>query len=148
MKLPIPVLTKTIQQAVSGERAWQTVVDICQYHRIQASPGYRAAAHYVCDRLKEAGVKAQIHSYAADCQSVFWTGSLSCEWHVHSARLDLLVTGEAPQRLADFQACPISLIQRSAPFDGVAEVVVLERGERPEDYAGRDVAGKVPILDY
>jgi len=146
VQLSIKELMDRFQGSVSGQRAWQTVVDLTRYHRIQASPGYRAAAQYMLERLQAAGVDARIHSYAADGKTVFWTSSLSEEWMAEEATLDLLLPGEPPERLADFRACPI-LIQRSASFEGEAEVVAVEKGERPEAYEGLDVAGKVVLTD-
>jgi len=143
VQLSIKELMDRFQGSVSGQRAWQTVVDLTRYHRIQASPGYRAAAQYMLERLQAAGVDA----YAADGKTVFWTSSLSEEWMAEEATLDLLLPGEPPERLADFRACPISLIQRSASFEGEAEVVAVEKGERPEAYEGLDVAGKVVLTD-
>ena len=32
-----------IWQTYSGDAAWQTVADLSRFHRIQASPGFRAA---------------------------------------------------------------------------------------------------------
>jgi len=45
----------------------------------------------------------------------------------------------------DFQACPVSVIQRSASFEGEVGVVLLEDGETDEDYQGLDVAGQVVL---
>jgi hypothetical protein len=47
------------------------------------------------------------------------------------------------RKLADFRDCPISLIQRSAPFAGEAAVVLLEDGEEEAEYEGLDLRGKV-----
>ena len=147
MDLSIAACMRAFQDAVSGERAWQTVCDLARYHRIQASPGFRAAAEDVLARLQAAGVEARLHTYPADGKTAFWTSIQSPEWEVHEATLDLLVPGGPPQRLADFSACPISVIQRSAPFEGEAEVVDVGRGDRPEDYEGLDVAGKVVLAE-
>ncbi|MGC8839699.1 MAG: DUF4910 domain-containing protein, partial [Anaerolineae bacterium] len=123
------------------------VCDLSRYHRIQATPGFRAAAEYVLARLRAAGVDARLHAYPADGKTACWTSIQSPEWEAHEATLDLLIPGEPPQRLADFSACPIALIQRSAPFDGEAEVVDVGQGDRPEDYEGLEVAGKVVLAE-
>jgi hypothetical protein len=49
--------------------------------------------------------------------------------------------------MADFRACPISVIQRSAPFEGQAEVILLESGENEEEYAGLEVEGRVVLTN-
>lgn len=147
MERSLSACMRAFQAAVSGERAWQTVCDLARYHRIQATPGFRAAAEYLLARLQAAGVEARLHTYPADGRTAFWTSVQSPEWDAQEATLDLLVPGEPPQRLAGFSASPIALIQRSAPFDGEAEVVDVGQGDRPEDYDGLDVAGKVVLAE-
>jgi DNA helicase TIP49 (TBP-interacting protein) len=46
-----------IREEFSGRAAKGYVIDIARYHRIQASPGFRQAAHYCLERLREAGVE-------------------------------------------------------------------------------------------
>ena len=134
-----------IWQATSGEAAWQAVSDLSRFHRIQASPGYRRAAQWIHDRLAEEGLQAKICAYPADEEGVFWTWPSFQEWDCSEARLDLVAPEGEARRLADFRACPISLIQRSAPFEGEAEVVLLEDGEEAAEYEGLDVTGKVVL---
>lgn len=134
-----------IWQIYSGEAAWQTVADLSRLHRIQASPGHRQAAHMLHRRLTHAGLAAEILSYPADERAQFWAYRSFQEWDCRQARLDLVAPQEQAGVLADFRACPISLIQRSAPFEGEAEVVLLEDGDQEGDYDGREVAGKVVL---
>lgn len=134
-----------IWQVFSGEAAWQTVVDLTRFHRIQASPGYRRAAHLLHRHLTRAGLAAEILSYPADERTQFWAYPSFQEWQCRQAMLHLSAPEEQAGILADFRACPISIIQRSAPFEGEAEVVLLEDGEKEEDYQGRDVGGKVVL---
>ena len=67
-----------IWQAYSGEAAWQMVVDLCRFHRIQASPGYRRAAQQfrACGAIQRFPV-TDLHSAAHT--SIFSTGSTSSE---------------------------------------------------------------------
>jgi len=134
-----------IWQEFSGEAAWQTVSDLSRFHRIQASPGYRQAAQFVYQRLAAAGLQAEILSYPADRHSHFWAMSSFREWDCTEATLHLIEPSAEARLLADFRACPISLIQRSAPFEGEVKIVLLEDGEEAGDYAGLDVAGKVVL---
>jgi aminopeptidase YwaD len=134
-----------IWQATSGEAAWQTVADLSRFHRIQASPGYRRAAQWIHDRLVKEGLQAQISSYAAVEGGAFWSWPSFQEWDCLEATLHLVTPESEASRLADFRACPISLIQRSTPFEGEAEVVLLEDGQETADYEGVDVAGKVVL---
>jgi aminopeptidase YwaD len=139
---------ETIWQRYSGEAAWQAVVDLSGYHRIQASPGHRDAAGWLCRCLSLANVDAEILAYPADENTSFWTWSSFQEWACDAASLEL-VSPALPQAvdrvLADFRACPISLIQRSIPFEGELEVVALDDGTDEKEYEGVDVAGKLVL---
>jgi len=134
-----------IWQTCSGEAAWQIVNDLSRFHRIQASPGYRRAARWLHRQLTQEGVEAEILSYPADEETYFWGWPSFREWSCTAATLHLIAPEEEARLLADWRAAPISLIQRSAPFDGEAEVVLLEDGEEEADYEGLDVAGKVVL---
>jgi hypothetical protein len=134
-----------IWQAYSGEAAWQSVADLSRFHRIQASPGFRQAAQWVHGRLIGDGLQAEIQSYRADEQSMFWAYPSFQEWECHEATLYLVAPKEEAKLLADYRACPISLIQRSTSFEGEAEVVLVEDGEEEAEYDGLDVAGKVVL---
>lgn len=134
-----------IWQTYSGEAAWQTVADLSRFHRIQASPGYRQAAQLLYQRLVRDGLDAEILSFPADEQTQFWAWSSFQEWDCLHASLRLVAPAEEEEMLADFRACPISLIQRSASFDGAAQVVLLEDGEEEAEYEGLDIEGKVVL---
>ncbi len=138
-------ISALIWQAFSGEAAWQAVSDLSRFHRIQASPGYRQAAQLVQKRLAREGLQAEILSYPADQQTQFWGWPSFQEWDCAGAELRLSAPNDRAELLADFRACPISLIQRSTPFEGEAEVVLLEDGEEEADYDGLDLAGKVVL---
>jgi len=138
-------LLERIWQSYSGEAAWQTVVDLSRYHRIQASPGFRQAAQWLQQRLNREGLATEILSYPADENTQFWAMQSFQEWHCVAASLHLIEPAEQSQRLAEYRADPISLIQRSAAFAGEAEVVLLEDGTEETDYEGLDVAGKVVL---
>ena len=136
-----------IRLAYSGERAKRHIANISQHHRIQASPGYRAAAGYVQAQLDSAGLMTEVLSYPADHQTTFWTMESFQEWACSRATLDLL-QGEQPiDRLCDFEAVPMSIIQRSAAAVGDFEVVALANGTEHADYDGLDVAGKLVLTD-
>ena len=138
-------VSEWIWQTFSGEAAWQIVSDLSRFHRIQASPGYRQAAQFIHQRLMQEGLQSEILSYPADQQTQFWGWPSFQEWDCASAELRLVAPEAKAEVLADFRACPISVIQRSTPFEGEAEVVLLKDGEEEADYDGLDVAGKVVL---
>ncbi|MGA9351675.1 MAG: DUF4910 domain-containing protein [Anaerolineae bacterium] len=136
---------EAIREEFSGQAAKGYVIDITRYHRMQASPGFRQAAHYCLERLREAGVQAEILSFPADEKTQYWSAQMFQEWEATEATLHLLEPEDERRKLADFRACPISLIQRSAPFEGEAKVVLLEDGEEEVEYEGLDLRGKVVL---
>ncbi|MBN1315937.1 MAG: DUF4910 domain-containing protein [Anaerolineales bacterium] len=134
-----------IRNTVSGEAAKLDVAELTRYHRIQASPGYREAAHYVEKELYKAGIDAWIESFPADERTRFLTDASFQEWNANSAVLHLVEPAGQACKLADFREVKTSLIQRSASFKGQAEVVLLEDGLKEKDYQDVDVAGKVVL---
>jgi aminopeptidase YwaD len=141
-----------IRRTYRGEVAHRHVTAISQHHRIQASPGYRAAAEYVAAQLEAAGLEVAIHRYPADGRARFWTTPSFLEWACEGAVLRLLNDAGAPSPapadlLCDYAALPTSLIQRSIPVEGEFEVIALrgKGGIAPEDYAGLDVRGRVVL---
>jgi len=138
-------LIALVKENFSGPVAKTHLERITQFHRIQASPGYREAANYCVREFEKAGVQVELLSFPA-CEEVFyWTQPGFQEWEVREAWCFVSQPEEVRGKLADFRESPISLIQRSAPFDGEAEVILLEDGEEPEEYEGLDVAGKVVL---
>ncbi len=136
---------EAIQGELSGRAAAEYVRDIARYHRIQASPGFRRAAHYCLERLREAGVQAEVLSFPANSETQYWSARMFQEWEATEATLHLVEPEGERRKLADFRDCPIGIIQRSAPFEGEVEVVLLEDGEEEADYEGLDVKGKVVL---
>ena len=141
---------KTIQRHVSGEAALRDVQSIARHHRIQASPGYRAAAEYCAQSLRDAGLDVQVLQFPGDGRTCFWSALMPQEWDCRAATLHVISPEKATNKLADYRDRKLSVIQRSAPTppEGVeAEVVLLDalRGTDPADYEGLDVAGKVVL---
>ena len=139
----IQPLVKTIQQAFSGEAAKRNVAEIARHHRLQASPGYRAAAEWLAETLREAGLETTIERFPANEQTRFWTLQSFQEWDCRAATLDWL-NENGNERLCDYRATALSIVQRSESVDGEFEVVDVGDG-RPDDYGDVKVAGKLVL---
>ena len=142
--------TDLIRRAFRGDMAHRHVTAISLHHRIQASPGYRAAAEYVAAQLTAPGLEVAIRRFPADGRARFWTTPSFLEWEGKAASLSLLdAQGQPVELLCDFDAIATSLIQRSLPVEGEFEVVALpgQGGKVLTDYAGVDVAGKVVLTN-
>ena len=136
-------LLKRIGQAFSGEAAKRYTAEIARHHRIQASPGYRDAAHWLLETLQDAGLDAEIESYPARLGERFWVMGSFQEWDCREATLDW-VKADGFERLCDYRANAVSIIQRSVSASGEYQVVDAGAG-RPQDYEGLDVAGKLVL---
>ncbi|MGE5602368.1 MAG: DUF4910 domain-containing protein [Nitrososphaerales archaeon] len=151
------IYTDLIRAAYRGEMAHRHVTEISGFHRIQASPGYRAAAQYVAAQLSDAGLQVNVLAFPADGVARFWTCPSFLEWSCDAATLHLLPpdagrphdTGASPVLLCDFAVKPISLIQRSIPVEGEFELTAPKGkgGIDPADYEGLDVKGKVVLTN-
>ena len=139
-------IRKAIVEEYSGIRAKDYVAGIIRYHRIQASPGFRAAAEHCRDILEGFGVSAKVLSFPANEATSYWSRPMFQEWDVSEATLHLIEPADQARKLADFVEVKCSLIQRSAPVQNLdAEVVLLEDGEEEEDYEGLDLEDKVVL---
>jgi hypothetical protein len=140
-------MVEHIVKAYLGQRAKDDVGAISRYHRIQASPGYRGAASYVFGELQNAGLEATLESFPANYETRFWTSRSFQEWDCARATLQLIEPAEEAQLLADFDELKLAIIQRSASFEGEAEVVILEGDLQEADYEALDLAGKIVLTD-
>ena len=139
----IQPLVKTIQQAFSGAAAQHNVAEIARHHRIQASPGHRAAAEWLAGTLQEAGLEATVERFPANEDARFWMQQSFQEWDCRAATLDWLQE-EGDERLCEYRATALAVVQRSASVDGEFEVVDVGDG-KPEDYDAVTVAGKLVL---
>lgn len=141
-------ISDPLLETVSGVAAKRLVADISRYHRIQASPDYRQAAEMIYETLLAWGLEAEVLSYPANESSQHWGMRMFQEWSGVAGTLRLTAPTDTARLLADYRDVPLSLIPRSAPFEGEVEVAVpRNKGEEPEDYQGLDVTGKVVVTN-
>lgn len=102
-----------------------------------------AGARRVGGTPADAGPQAWIESFASDGRVTYQTWQSPSGWDIDAAELRL-VSPAAPggERLVGYPEAPMSLVTYSNPGDVTAPLVWAGGGERPEDYAGLDVAGK------
>ena len=139
----LPVMSLEFQK----DAAFEHVAKIAGFHRIQASPGYREAAHYVFSTMNRLGVDAEILSFPANQSARWWSQASFKEWACDDAELTLLEDGKR-ERLCSFQESKMSLIQRSAPAKpgGFETTIVrVENAAEPASYESLDVSGKIVL---
>lgn len=139
-------LLQRLAPEISGQACLDHVLTLTRHHRIQASPGYRAAAQECLRILQGSGVAAQITAYPATGRRREWTSLTPQEWDCREAELWLLAEGGAPaERLAWYGEMPISLIQRSTSANATAQLAVVDAPESPDSWTG-DLAGKIALV--
>lgn len=138
-------LLAALSAEVSGTAAKNLVARISQWHRIQASPMYREAAEWVHATLQGCGLATTLERFPAREGIQAWGEPMFQEWWCDEATLHLIEADGSTQRLADYRAVPLSLMPRSAAAEGEYEVVVIDGGDRAEDYDGHDVRGKLVL---
>lgn len=135
----------SIRKEVSQKRLYASVKEVSNFHRIQASTGFREAAQFVCKKLLDMGIEAHIHEFQADEKTWYLQQKMFMEWDCKDAWLEVV---ELDERIADFKEEPISIIQKSYPCDYVDEpldIVLVENND--EAYLDSlDLKGKLAFI--
>lgn len=138
-------IVKTIQNEVSKKRLYSSVKEVSNFHRIQASTGFRDAANFVCKKMNDMGIDAKVLSFEADGKTWYLQQKMFMEWNCNHAYLDLV---NEDLRIADFEEEPISIIQKSYPCnytDEPLDIVMVESTD--EAYLDSlDLKGKLAFI--
>ncbi len=130
----------------SGRAALDHVAAIARFHRAQMMPGIVDAVKYVEGVVRGFGFEVEVFWFSARDGVRFMSYESGSMWRVKDARVELV----EPRRdvLLRFKDCPtmVPIYSPPTPADGVVgEVVYVGLGSREEDYAGKDVSGKVVL---
>jgi aminopeptidase YwaD len=144
-----PKLRDLFHEALSGELAKEHVIQITRHHRIQGSRGYRNAATYVLNKLREYGFSekdAYIESFKSDGIAQYQTWQSPSGWDITSAELRMVEPNSEPAtaggRIIGYPEIAMSVMTYSNPGDVTAELVWVGAGTNDGDYEGKDVKGK------
>ena len=137
-------LLERIRAEVSGEEALASVRALAGFHRVQASPGYDAAAAWVESRLETYGYAPERETVPGDGRTRALGVLMPRGWECRRARAALIGAG-SPLPLCDAEAEPLSVVLRSAPVRGTFPLVAVDDGTAARDYAGVDVRGRVVL---
>ncbi|HEV7671390.1 MAG TPA: DUF4910 domain-containing protein [Thermoanaerobaculia bacterium] len=140
-----------LAEEISGEAAKRDLDFLSRQHRMRGSRGFRAAAEFVANALREDGLAGvEIVEIPADGKTFYGTQRSRRPWDAEFAELwELEKSGDAwvpRHRLASWDTLPLSLAQDSESADVTAELIDVGAGTKPEDYAGRDVRGKIVLV--
>jgi hypothetical protein len=135
---------RAIAAEVDGVSTLDTVRALGRFHRVHGSPGFAAAAEYVRARAEAAGLsEATVERLPADGRTTYAHFKSYLGWTAVEAALEEL--RPRPQVLSRFPDLPVALADYSQDADVTAELVDVGAGDRPEDYAGKAVEGKIVL---
>jgi len=137
---------RAIWDHVDGDDVLDVVRALGAFHRVQGSPGYRAAADWLVGELVRGGfADAAVEALPADGTTRYAHFPSYFGWQASEGRLDEI----APVRrtLADFAHAAVALADYSQDGDVTAELVDVGAGDRDAVYGGKDVRGKIVLAD-
>jgi aminopeptidase YwaD len=130
---------RAIIDEASGERAMHHVLELVPYQRVRPLSEYKADGHF-----RESEVMARFareYGYSSvEIESFPSPGAL-----YQPTRGQLFMVSPKPRKLFDIYDTPVALANNSASGDVTADVVDVGNGGRAEDYAGKDVKGKIVL---
>ena len=140
-----------LSQELSGETAKRNLEYISRQHRMRGSRGFRSAAEHIVKQLHEYGIKdARIEQFPADGKTFYGTQKSRPPWDAEFAELWELReengTWTRHTRLASWEAMPVTLAQDSESGEATAELIDVNNGTSENDYAGKDVRGKIVLV--
>ncbi|MEA4811017.1 MAG: hypothetical protein VB108_00415, partial [Anaerolineaceae bacterium] len=136
-----------IKTAASGQRAFNFVREISNFHRIQASTGYRAAAKWVAGKMEAAGFEVKVHSYPANPRQWYFQSKMFQEWDCRAGQLSLITPEE--RLLADYSVNPLSICPKSYGMefrDKAVDIVLMDKGPDPKAYEGLKAEGALLFI--
>ena len=140
---------QTMASVISGDKAREWTLRINEQARWESFEALVRTAEVTAEMMREAGLtEVELIETPADGRTGFG-GWVNPEfWHVEEAELRIVEPQVDEPVLADFRSDPCSLMLYSTPTPGegvTAEVVAMDGGCE-EALSGRDVAGKIVLL--
>jgi hypothetical protein len=128
---------RAIINEASGERAQHNVLELVPYQRVRPASeyaGYFRESEVMAKFAKEFGFsKVEIESFPTAQR--LYQPSVGQLW----------MMGAAPRKLFDIYDTPVALASNTPTGDVTADVVDVGNGGRAEDYANKDVKGKIVL---
>jgi aminopeptidase YwaD len=141
-------LLNLLQTELSGARALDTTATVARYNRITGSTDYAKISQLLCTQLQQYGLdEVRIEEFPIDGQITYADRVFGPAWEPRGAKLEVV----APERyvICDFAITPMCVPSGCPPTapEGITihGVVDVGRGDRAEDYADLDVAGKAVL---
>jgi len=137
--LQLSVLKDIINEA-SGDLALQNEIFLSGVNRNRLPEEYVNGffePKFILDRLREYGIE--------DCRIIDLPGEDGQAWDAESG--ELWIVKPTLRKIADLKEIAASLCEGSATMDVTAELVYVGPGNQDKYYAGRDVKGKIVLVN-
>jgi aminopeptidase YwaD len=135
---------RLIKSQVSGELPFSDFRNIVRYSGFAPSPGSDQVAEYLAGRLRQMGLaNVDIEKFPADGKAYSWAFRTEPSWEGKEAEL-WMVKPES-ELLSSFASAKTYLARQSNDADVTAELVDVGEGVKPEDYAGKNVEGRLVL---
>lgn len=129
---------------ISGLIAKDNIVELCRFHRVQASSGFSRAAEFIAAKAKEYGLEqVEINRLPADGAKTYYTLRSTPGWEAESAQLWELTPRRA--KVADYEEMRVALADYSTSADVTADLVDVGAGTSAKDYEGKEVKGRIVL---
>jgi aminopeptidase YwaD len=142
-------LLQKIAQEVSGSICFEHIRFLSTLNRIWGSKDYHRAAQYCVDKCVEYGLKkAEIEEFPIKTgRESFWMHSTGgyVPWDLKGGEFRLVEP--YPMLLSHYENAPSTIAPMSRSSDVVSELVYIGRGDAVERYEGRDVRGKIVLVE-
>jgi len=140
-------LFEKISAEISGSNAYALTEQITQYYRSPGSGGYHAATNLARDWLTGSGLQVEETHYPLDGKTVVLDRTMPMAWEPYDAQVRLI--SPVQEEIVSFDQAASCLAWWSCPTPegGIeAELIDVGTGERENDYAGKDLAGKIAFV--
>jgi hypothetical protein len=127
-------LYRELAGEISGDRAFESVRQLSQFHRTDGSSDFFKAAEWIRAAADAAGLE-DVKLVRQRWEGHGWSCSSGSAWIVQPERI----------KLGDYAEVPLVVADHSRSTRLVAELVEVGAGTAESDYADRDVKGKVVL---
>ncbi len=146
----MPDVAMAIHRELSGENAHATATKLTAFHRPPGGAGYHAATSLVAERLRAAGLTDIIEeTYPLDGETLGGHEPFPLAWKPYDATVKIV--GPVQEPVVDLTTTSSCLAWRSTPTPPggmTAELIDVGTGESDEDYAGKDIQGKIVLIGH
>lgn len=143
-------IVRVMTEELSGETAKRNLEFLARQHRMRGSIGFHAAAEFIAGQLRRYGItEVSLEQFPSDGSRFYGTQKSRKPWDAEFAELWEL-RPEADQwkphqRLASWDAMPVSLAQDSESAEITADLIDVGQGTGESDYTGKDVRNKLVL---